>query len=82
MKKKEQRKIDSASIDEPYGRLTTIPDFLPPPDRLLPQEETIKITIALDAKTLKFFKQYASKASQKYQRMIREVLKTYARKYG
>jgi predicted DNA binding CopG/RHH family protein len=68
--------------NEPQGKLTAIPDFLPPPEQLLPREDTIKITIALDTKTLKFFKQSASKAGLKYQRIIREVLKTYARKYG
>ena len=75
-----QKKTKDAN--EPQGRLTPIPDFLPPPEELLPSEETIKITIALDAKTLKFFKGYADKAGLKYQRLIREVLKGYARKYG
>ncbi len=68
--------------NEPVGMLKPIPDFLPPPEQLLPNEETIKITVALDAKTLKFFKSYATKSGQKYQRLIREVLKGYARRYG
>ncbi len=68
--------------NEPVGILKPIPDFLPPPEQLLPNEETIKITVALDAKTLKFFKSYATKSGQKYQRLIREVLKGYARRYG
>ena len=72
----------SRDINEPQGKLTPIPDFLPSPEELLPREETIKITIALDSKTLRFFKQYAGKAGLKYQRIIREVLKSYARKYG
>lgn len=78
MKRKEKIK----DMNEPQGRLTPIPDFLPPPEELLPREETIKITVALDAKTLKFFKSYAKTAGLKYQRIIREVLKGYARKYG
>lgn len=68
--------------NEPYGELTPIPDFLPAPEQLLPREETIKITVALDAKTLKFFKSYAKSSGLKYQRIIREVLKLYARRYG
>lgn len=36
----------------------------------------------LDTKTLKFFKSYAEGAGLKYQRIIREVLKGYARRYG
>lgn len=78
MKRKEKTK----DANEPKGRLIPVSDFLPSPEELLPSEETIKITIALDSETLKFFKKYAGKAGLKYQRMIREVLKGYARKYG
>jgi len=77
-----KRKERTRDVNEPQGKLTPIPDFLPPPDQLLPSDETIKITIALDSKTLKFFKGYANKAGLKYQRLIREVLKGYARRYG
>ena len=68
--------------NEPKGKLTRIPDFLPPPEELIPSEETVKITVAVDEKTLVFFKEYAKKSGLKYQRIIREVLKGYARKYG
>jgi len=78
MKRKEKIK----DINEPKGKLIPVSDFLPSPEDLLPSEETIKITIALDSDTLKFFKKYADKAGLKYQRIIREVLKGYARKYG
>ena len=77
MKRKNEK-----NVDEPQGKLTPIPDFLPSPAALLPSEETIKITIAVDSKTLKFFKSYADKAGLKYQRLMREVLKGYAKKYG
>ena len=69
-------------VNEPVGKLAVVSDFLPPPEKLLPKEETIKITIALDEETLTFFKEIASKMGLKYQRMIREVLKGYAKKYG
>lgn len=68
--------------DEPIGDLTRIADFLPPPSELLPSERTVKITIAIDDRTLKFFRSAASRQGLKYQRMMREVLKGYARKYG
>lgn len=68
--------------NEPIGALKVVADFLPPPEKLMPKEETIKITIALDEDTLRFFKASASKMGFKYQRMIREVLKGYARRYG
>ncbi len=77
--KRKNKKIDP---NMPQGKLTVIPDFLPPPEELFPNDGTMKITIALDAKTLKFFKEYAGKSGLKYQRIIREVLKGYARKYG
>lgn len=76
---KTKRKTDP---NEPHGKLTRIPDFLPPPEELIPSERTIKITVAIDEKTLKFFKDYAKKSELKYQRIIREVLKGYARRYG
>lgn len=69
-------------MNEPHGKLTPIPDFLPPPEELMPSEKTIKITVAIDEQTLKFFKDYAKKSDLKYQRIIREVLKGYARHYG
>ncbi len=78
MKRKEKTK----DRNQPVGKLTPIPDFLPPPEQLVPSEETIKITVAVDSETLKFFKDYAKKSGLKYQRIIREVLKGYARRYG
>jgi predicted DNA binding CopG/RHH family protein len=77
-----RRKERVKDTNEPKGKLVPVSDFLPAPEELLPSEETIKITIALDSETLKFFKKYADKAGLKYQRIIREVLKGYARKYG
>ncbi len=77
MKKRMQK-----NQDEPIGKLVRIADFLPPPEQLLPSERTQKITIAVDDMTLRFFKATASKMGLKYQRMMREVLKGYANKYG
>lgn len=68
--------------DQPVGKLMRVADFLPPPEELIPDEEVIKITIAVDKETLQFFKGAAAKTGAKYQRMIREVLKGYAKKYG
>ncbi|PIQ87383.1 MAG: CopG family transcriptional regulator [Candidatus Omnitrophica bacterium CG11_big_fil_rev_8_21_14_0_20_45_26] len=75
---KRNRKIDE---DVPIGKLTVIPDFLPPPEELVFPEETEKITIALTRSTLIFFKQQSKKRHVKYQRMIREVLDRYAQCY-
>jgi predicted DNA binding CopG/RHH family protein len=64
------------------GNLRRVADFLPPPDRLLQREEVAKITLSIDTETIDFFKAFAEKNGIKYQRMMREVLKGYARKYG
>lgn len=80
MKKKANKK--KSYSDEPVGNLTRIADFLPPPNKLLPSEESRKITLALDDETIEVFKHMASEYGTKYQRMMREVLKGYAKKYG
>jgi hypothetical protein len=77
MKSKTRRE----SSDEPAGKLTPIKDSLPSPEELFPPDELAKITIALDQETLQFFKSKASKLGLKYQKMIREVLKGYAKRY-
>jgi len=54
-----------------------VKDFLPPPEDLLPKEELEKILIALDKPVIDFFKKKAERTDQKYQRLIREVLRRY-----
>lgn len=76
---KKKKEID---FDQPICKLTRMTDFLPPPEKLFPKNELKKITIALDKETLSFFKKIAYQYHKKYQRMIREVLKGYAKKYG
>ena len=68
--------------DMPYGRLKRIDDMLPPPSELLPQDKTVKITLVLDERTVKFFKDAAKKTGQKYQPLIRAALKGYVEKYS
>lgn len=76
---KKKKRID---WDKPIGKLTVVPDFLPPPEELFPKSELQKITIVVDKDTIRFFKKTASRHHQKYQRMMREVLKGYAKRYG
>ncbi len=68
--------------DEPVGNLKRMVDFLPSPANLLPKEEAMKITLSIDEETVDFFKKVAKKNGTKYQRMMREVLKGYAKKYA
>jgi predicted DNA binding CopG/RHH family protein len=75
-------KTRRADRDEPIGNLKRVADFLPPPNELLPSEEALKITLSIDSETVAFFKEMAEKNGTKYQRMMREVLKGYARRYA
>src|SRR5690348_12016957 len=72
----------TVDLDMPIGQLKQVKDFLPPPHQLTSPEETIKVTIALTKKSLKFFKREATRNKIKYQRMIREVVDRYAKTYG
>jgi predicted DNA binding CopG/RHH family protein len=67
--------------NKPIGKLKTVEDFLPPPEELFTEESLRKVTIALDEETIDFFKKVATNSNQKYQRMIREVLRKYAERY-
>lgn len=64
--------------DEPIGEIKIIPDFLPSPRELAYHEESVKVTITLSKKSIDFFKSEASKHHTQYQRMIRQLLDTYA----
>jgi len=66
----------------PVGKLTRVRDFLPPPNRLVMEAETAKVTIALNKSSISFFKQQAKRNHTKYQKMIREVLDKYASHYS
>lgn len=79
---KKKIKKNTLDNDKPIGKLSAIADFLPPPRDLMEKEPTVKITIALDEETIRFFKHEALTHHTKYQKMMREVLKGYARKYG
>lgn len=66
--------------DEPM-ELEVIPDFLPPPEKLIRREETVKVTLILDKSSVEFFKRHARKNRVPYQRMIRRVLQVYATRH-
>jgi len=72
---------DPSDPDFPFGKLTEVHDFLPPPHELAKARTVVKVTIALDQSSIEFFKKVAKKNNTKYQRMIREVLDQYAARY-
>jgi uncharacterized protein (DUF4415 family) len=56
-------------------------DFLPPPEELVRKEPKVKVTIALNSKSVDFFKWFAERNNVKYQTMINNVLDLYVQKY-
>jgi predicted DNA binding CopG/RHH family protein len=59
-----------------------IDDFLPSPDRLVPKEQNVKVTLSLSRRSLDFFKREAKKRRVPYQRMIRSLVDMYAERQG
>jgi predicted DNA binding CopG/RHH family protein len=62
------------------GRVKVVEDFLPSPAELVPQEDNVKVTLALSRRSLEFFRREAKKRRVPYQRMIRALVDVYAEK--
>lgn len=67
--------------DQPHGRLTRAPDFLPPPEALAVPRDELKVTLSLSRRSVDFFKRQARMRGTKYQRMIRELVDLYAARH-
>ena len=65
--------------DEPMEIGERVPDFLPPPSKLVLREKTAKVTLELTQSSLEFFKRQAKKEHVPYQRMIRGLIDAYAK---
>lgn len=76
---KKKTKID---LDRPVGKIRVVDDFLPSPKDLAKTFMTKKVTIDIEYETLEFFRRCAEKSGSKYQRLIREVLKAYAKRFS
>ena len=63
--------------DEPIQVGRVLRDLLPPPEKLVPKEDAVKVTISLSSRSVHFFKTQAAKGGVQYQRMIRRVLDAY-----
>jgi len=67
--------------DEPLEELKVIPDFLPAPEELAFQDDTVKVTITLSRSSVEFFKREAKKHHTQYQKMIRRLLDVYTQQH-
>lgn len=70
-----------AELAEAIEQAEVIPDILPSPDRLVLKEETVRVTLNLNKRSVDFFKSSARKNGVPYQSMIRRVLNIYAERY-
>ena len=69
-------------MDMPVGKLTRVKDFLPPPEKLVMPQRTVKVTIILNKSSVDFFKNQANKHRAKYQKMIRNLIDQYVMQYA
>lgn len=60
-----------------FDQLKVVPDFLPPPEVLAQAPVLVKVTMAFNYDSLKFFQDYAREHGVSYQRMIRNLLDAY-----
>lgn len=75
------RKKKVKYTDEKMGEVKVVKDFLPPPDKLVLRDETIKVTLSLNKESVDFFKKEAKAHHTQYQKMIRNLLDQYTRQY-
>jgi len=77
MKRKTYYKNAPEEIAEAIESSEIIDDFLPPPDRLVLKDRSVRITINLSLPIVKFFKENAIKSGIPYQQMIKKILDNY-----
>jgi hypothetical protein len=63
----------------PYGNLTIVEDFLPPPSALIPRKTpTTRVTMEFNSSSIAAFKDFARANKASYQAMIRNLVDLYA----
>ena len=75
-------KKNKFDLNMPIGKLTRVEDTLPSPEELMAPERTIKVTLRLSEASIRFFKDYANKYHTKYQKVIRRLVDTYAKRFA
>jgi predicted DNA binding CopG/RHH family protein len=68
--------------NETLGKLEIVKDFLPPPDQLVLKEDGVKVTLSLSKRSVDFFKRHAARSKVPYQKMIRNLVDSYAARHA
>ena len=68
--------------DEHLGKAEVVRDFLPAPHELVLKEDTLKVTLNLSKSSIEFFKKIAARNGTQYQKVIRNLLDQYAKRYS
>jgi len=82
MKKKIIYKEAPQDIAEALRTGRKVKDFLPKPEDLIRKEDTVKVTLSLNKKSITFFKKKARQIKVPYQKMIRKVVDLYAEQFA
>lgn len=78
LKRKGGRAPEVRYTDEPMKVGRIIPDFLPPPDKLIFTKDAVRVTLSLSARSVQYFKAESAKQGVPYPQVIRGVLDAYA----
>jgi predicted DNA binding CopG/RHH family protein len=82
MKNKTKYRKAPKGVAEAILHSEIVEDFLPPPDKLVFKEQTVKVTLALSQRSIEFFKAKAREYNVPYQAMIKRIVDLYAQRHG
>lgn len=82
MKKQIKYKNAPKEIGFAIEEAELVNDFLPAPDQLLTNEDTVKVTLGLSRRSVEFFKKQAKQNHVSYQKMLRKVIDLYTDLYN
>ncbi len=75
-------KRNSKYTNSRIGVVEVVADFLPPPEKLVLKEDGVKVTLSLSKRSVDFFKAHAARSKVPYQKMIRNLVDSYAAQHG
>ena len=81
MKSKTKYRKAPKRVAKAIAEAEIVGDFLPSPDKLIFKENTVKITLSLSEKSIKFFKARAKEYHVPYQTMIKKVVDLYTEQH-